>query len=148
MHPSAKLNVYFGVPNLSEELLPEHLRYLVSFMARRPMNLFFPVSVSVSTICHGAARAKRHCHRNPVRDHRIYDTGHPDGLAVAEHWFLVAPLNANALCGWADEKLKLKTTPRATKPLSGPAYERGRLPEASIERPAPARMFGVHDIDL
>ena len=28
MHESAKLNVFFGVPNLGEEMLPEHLRYL------------------------------------------------------------------------------------------------------------------------
>ena len=28
---SAKLNVFLGVPNLNEEFLPEHLRYLQSF---------------------------------------------------------------------------------------------------------------------
>ena len=42
MHTSAKLNLYFGAPNLSEELLPEHLRFLATFMTRRPINLFFP----------------------------------------------------------------------------------------------------------
>ena len=50
MHQSAKLNVFFGVPNLGEEMLPDHLGYLVSFMRRRPMNLFFPLSVTVSTV--------------------------------------------------------------------------------------------------
>ena len=50
MHQSAKLNVFFGVPNLGEEMLPDHLAYLVTFMRRRPMNLFFPFSVTGSTI--------------------------------------------------------------------------------------------------
>ena len=58
MHQSAKLNMFFGVPNLGEEMLPEHLRYLASFMTRRPMNMFFPVSVTVSTIVDGGARAE------------------------------------------------------------------------------------------
>ena len=49
MHESAKLNVFFGVPNLGEEMLPEHLRYLASYMTRRPMNMFFPFSVTIST---------------------------------------------------------------------------------------------------
>ncbi len=50
MHESAKLNLFFGVPNLGEDLLPHRLAYLESFMARRPMNGFFPFSVTISTV--------------------------------------------------------------------------------------------------
>jgi putative photosynthetic complex assembly protein 2 len=50
MRLSAKLNVFLGVPNLAEEFLPEHLHYLKSYLAKRPMNLLFPVSVTVATI--------------------------------------------------------------------------------------------------
>ena len=50
MRLSAKLNVYLGVPNLTEEFLPAHLLYLKSFLARKPMNLLFPVSVTASTV--------------------------------------------------------------------------------------------------
>ena len=39
MHESAKLNVFLGVPNLGEDLLPDHLAYLTTFMKRKPMNL-------------------------------------------------------------------------------------------------------------
>jgi putative photosynthetic complex assembly protein 2 len=100
MHTSAKLNVYFGVPNLSEELLPEHLRFLVSFMARKPMNLFFPLSVSVSTIVTVLLA------QNAIDATSFETTGYTIlatlmVLAVAEHWFLVAPLHANALWRWA-----------------------------------------------
>ena len=50
MHQSAKLNVFFGVRNLNEEFLPEHLEFLKSFLRKRSMNLLFPVSVTVSTV--------------------------------------------------------------------------------------------------
>ena len=39
MRTSAKLNLFFGVRNLSEEFLPPHLAYLESFFRRRAMNL-------------------------------------------------------------------------------------------------------------
>src|SRR5271165_4925072 len=50
MRLSAKLNLFLGVPNLGEKFLPAHLQYLKSFFRKRPMNILFPVSVSVSTI--------------------------------------------------------------------------------------------------
>jgi len=50
MRLSAKLNIFLGVANLAEEFLPPHLRYLESYFRRRPLNLLFPVSVTVSTI--------------------------------------------------------------------------------------------------
>ena len=36
MHSSAKLNMFLGVPNLGAEMLPDHLAFLTSFMARKP----------------------------------------------------------------------------------------------------------------
>ncbi len=50
MRTSAKLNVFLGVLNLGETFLPPHLKYLLSFMARRPMNPLMPVSLIGSTI--------------------------------------------------------------------------------------------------
>ena len=102
MHSSAKLNLFFGVPNLSEELLPEHMRFLVSFMARKPMNLFFPISVSVSTIVTVLLAQKAMAvEATPfdVTGYTILAT--LMALAVAEHWFLVAPFHANALWQWS-----------------------------------------------
>jgi putative photosynthetic complex assembly protein 2 len=100
MHSSAKLNVYFGVPNLNEELLPEHMRYLVSFMMRRPMNLFFPISITLSTIVMVllAQRALAASSDFEAAGYSILTT--LVMLAVAEHWFLVAPIHVNALWSW------------------------------------------------
>ena len=50
MRWSAKLNLFLGVPNLNEDWLPDHIRFLTTYLSKRPMNLLFPVSVSVSTV--------------------------------------------------------------------------------------------------
>ena len=53
LHELAKLNVFFGVRNLNEEFLPDHMRYLSSFFSRKPINIFFPVSISLATLLTG-----------------------------------------------------------------------------------------------
>ena len=100
MHTSAKLNLYFGAPNLSDELLPTHLRYLVTYMRRRPMNLFFPLSVTASTVVTVtiAQQALAATTSFQLVGYTILAT--LMALAVLEHWFLVAPLHANALWSW------------------------------------------------
>ena len=99
MHESAKLNVFFGVPNLGEEMLPEHLRYLSSYMTRRPMNMFFPLSVTISTVVTMWFAARAVSATTHFQAIGFTMLGTLMALAVAEHWFLVAPLNANALWG-------------------------------------------------
>ena len=101
MHASAKLNVFFGVPNLGAELVPQHMRYLVSFMTRRSMNLFFPLSVTASTICavHLTGKAMA------AEATAFEATGYAMlstlmVLAILEHWFLVVPFDGNALWKW------------------------------------------------
>jgi putative photosynthetic complex assembly protein 2 len=102
MRLSAKLNLYFGVRNLSEEFLPVHLRYLQSFFRRRRMNWFFPFPVAAATF---VTIWLFHWSANPAT---------PDGpsmgaalvaallaLAVIEHWMLVLPINPSALWRWA-----------------------------------------------
>ena len=107
MHQSAKLNVYFGVPNLGEELLPEHLRYLGSFMTRKPMNLLFPVSVTVSTVITVILAQKAvAADATPFEAASFTMLATLMALAIAEHWFLVVPLPTNALWQWG-----VKSTP-------------------------------------
>ncbi|MFY9655228.1 MAG: putative photosynthetic complex assembly protein PuhE [Methylocystis sp.] len=100
MHSSAKINVYFGVPNLNEELLPEHMRYLVSFMRRRPMNLFFPISVTLSTIVMVLLAQRAFAASTDFEAAGFAILATLVMLAVAEHWFLVAPVHVNALWSW------------------------------------------------
>ncbi|NKN32425.1 putative photosynthetic complex assembly protein PuhE [Marichromatium bheemlicum] len=102
MRWSAKLNLFFGVPNLNEDWLPEHLRYLKSYMPKRGMNLLFPISITVSTVVvvlmvleavapHSAGAAAV----------RLTLATTLLALALLEHWLLVLPLPDEALWSWA-----------------------------------------------
>jgi putative photosynthetic complex assembly protein 2 len=47
MHLSARLNVFLGVRNISEEFVPDHMDVLKGFLRRRKMNPLFPFSCLV-----------------------------------------------------------------------------------------------------
>ena len=104
MHESAKLNLFFGAPNLGDELLPRRLAYLTSFMARRPMNLFFPVSVTISTLVTMRLAEIAAAARGPFDIIAYTSLATLSALAVLEHWFLVAPMNVNAIWGPATRR--------------------------------------------
>lgn len=101
MHESARLNVFLGVRNLNEQLLPEHLDYLASFLRRRSMNLLFPFSVTIATLVTawmiGAAAAAA----TPYDAAAWTFLAALMTVAVLEHWFLVLPLDVSALWRWS-----------------------------------------------
>jgi len=123
---SAKFNVFLGVPNLTEEFLPDNLAFLKSYFRKRPMNLLFPVSITVSTV---------------VTWLLFQEASHADAsgfviagytmltalmaLAVLEHWFLVLPLPVGALWSWGLKSRAAKEPVRAWK------NDRGGLAGAS-----------------
>ena len=107
MHQSARLNVFLGVSNLNAEFLPEHLAHIRSFFRSAPMNLLFPFSVTLSTICRRSAGAAGVGWTGPIH---FACTGYTlvttmMVLAILEHWFLVLPLSAaklwNGLWQWS-----------------------------------------------
>lgn len=100
MRLSAKLNVFLGVPNHTEEFLPEHLAYLKHFFTRKPMNLLFPLSVTASTVVAAwlVAAAAAAPSAYGVTGFTFLATLLV--LAIAEHWFLVLPLPAASLWKW------------------------------------------------
>lgn len=113
MRISAKLNIYLGVPNMTEEFLPEHLDFLKSHFRKRPMNLFFPLSVTAATVvCAWIG------HVALIADATAFEvTGAMLvagllGLAILEHWFLVLPVPDAALWRWIPGVAK---TPNTTK---------------------------------
>ncbi len=98
MHSSAKLNLFLGVPNLGSEMLPSHLAFLTSYMVRRPMNAFFPASVTAGTTV--AALLFLAACRSGASAFEVAEfamLGSLMALAVLEHWFLVVPIDGNAL---------------------------------------------------
>ncbi|MBR0654485.1 putative photosynthetic complex assembly protein PuhE [Plastoroseomonas arctica] len=101
MRQSTKLNLFLGVRNFSEALLPAHLSHLASFFRRARMNLLFPVSITLATMVTAwlfhiafAPDAAPHVTVGFVL------LGTLGALAVLEHWFLVLPIPFEALWGW------------------------------------------------
>ncbi len=119
MHQSAKLNVFLGVRNLNEEFLPDHLAFLRSFLTKKPMNLLFPVSVTVSTvICvvmWERATAPGATHFTQAGGTFVATMM---ALAIIEHWFLVLPLPSATLWHWGLAS-KAKQRPFAVQVVAG-----------------------------
>ncbi|MFD2111618.1 putative photosynthetic complex assembly protein PuhE [Thiorhodococcus fuscus] len=102
MRWSAKLNLFLGVPNLNEDWLPEHLRYLKTYMSKRGMNLLFPVSVTLATVVVVliVLEAREPSQVGAVSQGLVL-VATLLALAILEHWFLVLPLPDEALWAWA-----------------------------------------------
>ncbi|RYF72529.1 MAG: DUF3623 domain-containing protein [Comamonadaceae bacterium] len=101
MRQSAKLNVFLGVRNLSENFLPAHLKYLQTYFRRAPMNPLFPVTVAsaiwVATLLWQGATADA---TGAFSATCLTFAATLLSLAVLEHGFMVLPLPSEALWAW------------------------------------------------
>ena len=113
---SAKLNLFFGVRNLSEAFLPPHLKYLQSFFRRRPMNALLPAGGGSrhrggrGCWCTGRAGPAR----PPASRAGWWLVATLLALAILEHWLLVLPLESTALWRWAHARSRQR--PRTAAP--------------------------------
>jgi putative photosynthetic complex assembly protein 2 len=99
---SAKFNLYLGVPNLSDEVFPEHLAYLKSYFRKARCNALFPFSILLGSGI--AAWAWTVAERAPAGGGMSASATLIAGLAVlgvVEHLFLVLPLRDAKLWRWA-----------------------------------------------
>jgi putative photosynthetic complex assembly protein 2 len=93
--------VFLGVRNVSEEFVPPHMDVLKSFLTKKPMNLLFPVSVTVLTVAavmlfmNGAAADSD---KEAVSAMLI---GSLMALAIFEHWLLMVPLPIDRIWRWS-----------------------------------------------
>jgi putative photosynthetic complex assembly protein 2 len=114
MRLSAKLNLFLGVRNRGEDFLPEKMRHIDSYFARRPINLLFPVAVTASTAL--AAVLWAHAampNMNAFDVARNVLAATLLSLAILEHWFMVLPLSSTALWKWA---MRNRRKPEAASP--------------------------------
>lgn len=98
---SAKLNLYLGVPNLHEDWIPAHLKHLTSYMRRRPMNILFPVSVTLASIGAALLWAGTAHAPTPASATGMMLVATLLALGALEHWFLVLPIQDSVLWNWA-----------------------------------------------
>jgi putative photosynthetic complex assembly protein 2 len=108
MRISAKLNIFLGVPNLTDEFLPERLGYLKSYFRKRDFNLLFPVSIVLSAAV-AAVLAQRVIGADGAEAVGFALLLALVALAMLEHFFMIMPLPDAVLWRWA--------IPAATKPI-------------------------------
>jgi len=100
MRLSAKLNLFFGVPNTGDQFLPPHLLYLKSFFSKRRMNFLFPISITASTIAAVVLVQKCFAVEDPFQVTAYALVASLLMLAILEHWFMVLPLPTEKLWAW------------------------------------------------
>ncbi len=113
MRTSAKLNLFLGVRNLSEEFLPPHLAYLQSFFRRRAMNALLPFSVlgaSAVLVWMVMGAADPATPAATVVGTALVAT--MLAMAIVEHLLLVLPFPSTALWRWALRGGASVATPR------------------------------------
>jgi putative photosynthetic complex assembly protein 2 len=114
MRTSAKLNLFLGVRNLSEEFLPPQLSYLQSFFRRRAMNPLLPLSVlGGAAVLVWMVLAALDPAAMPGQVVGLTLVGTMLAMAIVEHLLLVLPIPSTALWRWA---LRAHSTPAAERP--------------------------------
>lgn len=102
MRLSAKFNIFFGAPALSEELMPQQIRHMQSYFRRGAFNLVFPVSILIGACA--ASFAAAHAFSAPIGSAAAVGGALVFSLivlALAEHALMMTPLDDSALWRWA-----------------------------------------------
>ncbi len=102
MRLSAKLIVFLGAPNVAEDFLPGHLRYLASYFGKKAVTPVFPIVITIVTTV-AAAIAYEATLFSPGSFAAAGFTmlAGLAALAVFEHWALVLPTPEATLWNWA-----------------------------------------------
>ena len=117
MRQSAKLNLFLGVRNLGESLLPDHLHYLKGYFRRRAMNPLLPISVlgsgGLAVLLAWTALVPG---LEPFQVTARLLLATLLGLAALEHLFLVLPVPLDALWQWGMKSRRRDESPDLAAP--------------------------------
>jgi putative photosynthetic complex assembly protein 2 len=101
LRQSAKINLFLGVPVTNDELMPDAVRFLKSFFARKPVSAFFPASVTLATaVLVILIQRIVEVAVTPFDIVGLTLVSTLFALGVVEHWFMLLPLPAITLWGW------------------------------------------------
>jgi putative photosynthetic complex assembly protein 2 len=112
MRLSAKFNIFAGVPHLSTEMMPEHMRYLASYFRVRPPRLFFAFSLlGIVALAGWLGQAALGAEGGLATGYALAFA--LVVLAFIEHGFLIVPWQDTSLFRWAMRKNPLQAQPMA-----------------------------------
>ncbi|OQW43009.1 MAG: phosphopantothenate--cysteine ligase [Proteobacteria bacterium SG_bin5] len=107
---SAKLNLYLGVSNLSDEVFPAHLAYLKSYFGAARWNWLFPVSLALAGFTSWALWRAAEAASAPGLAAGYTALAGLCALGLVEHLLLMLPLRDAKLWAWAAPKPKTPFT--------------------------------------
>jgi putative photosynthetic complex assembly protein 2 len=114
MRLSAKLNLHFGVPNVGEAMLPQHLKYLASFFRQGPMNSGFLLSLTTVGVLSGiliyAAWRTRYV---PLHGTGLTLLATLSTLAFIEHVMLALSVPADSFWNWRRRGERARALPES-----------------------------------
>jgi len=136
MRLSAKMNLFLGVPNMTDEFMPAHLDHLRSYFPARPATPLMAVSLvgggaaAIALLVAALSAPAGSAHAMAMTLVFALMT-----LAVLEHVFLLVRFRDSTLWTWAlpGRRLPAAAGPRAVRPAR-------RTPARAADRPAPARV--------
>lgn len=96
----AKLNLFYGVPRINTEFVPQRLRHLKSYFTRGPITLAFPVAITVLTALLAVCCERLWSAQTDVTALGFALLSALAALALLEHWLMVVPLPDAKLWRW------------------------------------------------
>lgn len=97
MRISAKLNLYFGAPNASTDMLPDQLNYLKSYFGKGSVGLCFALTVTLATLAFAYFVAQAAFAQEQAKLVQASLYASLLALAILEHWFFVLNFNEASL---------------------------------------------------
>jgi putative photosynthetic complex assembly protein 2 len=100
MRLSAKLNLYFGVPQVGDQYLPEHLKYLGSYFKKARLSRFFVLSLFASSLSWAWIVWQASTGQVELTTAWVL-LATLLGLGIVEHLVMISPVSIERLWGWA-----------------------------------------------
>jgi putative photosynthetic complex assembly protein 2 len=124
MRVSAKLNLFFGVPHVGDQYLPNHFTYLASYFRRSRVTAFFFLTIGLSSgtwlwLVLEAQRSAIELSTGWVLLASLL------GLAIVEHVLMVFAMPLQRLWGWAlkqRQHMHSNETQRGVVPAPVPSH--------------------------
>ncbi len=96
----AKLNLFYGVPRINLEFVPNRLVHLKSYFRRGPITIAFPIAITVLTALLAVCVERLWTAGSDVTVLGFALLTAMTALALLEHWFMVIPLPDAKLWRW------------------------------------------------
>ncbi|QGX97762.1 DUF3623 domain-containing protein [Roseovarius faecimaris] len=97
---SAKLNLFYGVPRINAEFIPDALRHLPSHFRISRLNWVFPISVTALSFAVACWLERLYSAQTPAETAGFALLTALTALALLEHWLMVLPLPDAKLWRW------------------------------------------------